>query len=926
MIKECLTIYEKKCVDVEAEHTPIIKVDSSRLQTSIHYIIDIIELEPEFGLSSKIIRTAIGPLSKHYFTRLEAKWTDLPMKIGTIVYLSARYSIFTLEPYFKSKLYGVISDREGTIVLYPHFLIKSSTLSFSHPCLRQGFLREMIARPGLSSSYICSLICKESIVRYIKSNCKRDIKAIINETMSHHSIEIALLGETDSSIRSQVNNRLLLLVKQHHLSPPLSLTNIDESTFYQTRMFPVSYLDKAWNTNVIRSFKHGIVSKVDLIVKDEDEELLSFDIYRKTLSQSKVENSHVLSASCHNVLLKDFYPQIASDYSYLMYYETDTRFVLKPRRDDITQMLYNRNCIAYSICEKSKIPSFFSEECEYCMMKTECQLYERFTKTESDRFEVSSEYQFYNDYYQEIAEEASNSMKSCLKLITTPIEYRKNQGVCLNSIPVSEIESKHDYFIVSFDINDPQSIFKSNFDSQSRVIITKNGTLPILSFGFIQSISSKKVILKTKELSFSVGDVVSLDFLNFGKIYKMKNSSLHDLLNYSSNQKLKSILIKKEPPHFETGIFPIIPTLNNKQNEAYGMCLLSSEYCLINSPPGTGKYRLFLKLLDNLINDRKRILIIAQYYEVIEQIIQKIQNFPILACIPSEKIKECYHKYCEDQCFGGMSSSEVLASIESYQIIIANSMRHSIVVTNLHFDVCFVFNSSNTHILQVLPIISQCTQLILFGDRSTAEKNNLFSFLESFYPFSCVSLIEAYDCDPKIIDYSRLIFGSERFTEDAPILFDPTSFLLKYSNQSMISKILSYKSPIVFINTLNQEIGFKIALLSSMVYPSTVIITSKPNIPKIKEIHHSYTNNGEFAQYAKNIAIKSPQSMRYNRYINIILIDHDPLSLVLALGATKRKLILVSSIKSVSISPMWSTLINQLPRESLFKEPDLSFF
>lgn len=753
-------------------------------------------------------------------------------------------------------------------------------------------------------------------------------------------------------------------------------------------------------------------AQAEITVNGENEDNLNAQIVpievKGTIGKSDIgclKNGHVFAISSQILLLSEKHHN-PTNYGFVWYVGSNQKFWVHPRPlEEYSIMRQIRNIVACAITSDKPPLKQRTSDCDTCISRTICALNSRMydkrtfignkkgnllinnSEVHFDDIEDSSNFfnellpislmdltqnmsrAFYDHYHRQIFNDALSSMWCSVRITTLSLEEREKRGYALSKLRITQIDSSQSLkqpatlFALTLIPNHPGDHYKLGISRLDSVIITKNGTMPILAFGNISEIKVDHIIISTNEKNFHVGEHITLDFYTPNQWYSSDNEILDSLLTDNTYSRIKGYIIDGNTPLFQIKQPKFNPIgLNDRQQEAVSRALSANDYLLINAPHGTGRIVIGLRIIDTLVKrfESIQILVTPFFYSTINKICAglEILGIPYVIGGKIERIKEEYRKNHEDFLFSTCKTiQDTIRLNNSIKVfLIPSTAKKYDILFQREFNLVIMYESSRIPTIRSIPSLYSSCPLILFGDTVLDNGvDSIFAYFQRINAKQVLNLWEMYNCEPQIVAASRVAWGSELrcVSQHANILLKPLNAISDHEARDFFKKTLSMDHPIIFINVnipMNEEEDEEnIKKVKFLINPSvlmtitTSLVYSKDNKinvvadkliqPLISSSLYFCQTNAEavFSKYVNHMQkamcnikyynANSVMSKRKDVIIAIVGEKPDPTILTLCLGMTRRKLILIGNLDVVFDSPLWATMLNTLPEGCIIDFP-----
>lgn len=1041
-----------------------------------------------------VLTLSNGPANDVRYMHLVDRWSTMPISIGMIISLAPIEDNFFEngsngqnsstddwklmdddQNLYKKKLSCYVNESSRGIILYPHYLLKISSLNSFKACPRAVFFRETQTYNNPTLFQLFGKFASETLQRYVMNSCiGNDVTAsdivdkLKREFITHlHHLSINQDDYKINAIQSltdfydQIDKLAEKIDEKHNVLMTVPHTKRLSTV---SKAFPGFGAKKFIEDQTIWSFRHGLVGKPSCVVEIDDDPVEITDLSNSSSQEPNsvmtsppnlispltsevdatvgadlnigtngklvpievigtvgksdigtIKNGHIFSLSAQLLLLaeKHHLKSTSANYGFIWYVGSNQKFWIHPRPlIEYVNMHQIRNIVASSVANDTIPIEQRTTDCDICISRTACALSSRMQdkreyihnskgkslskKSEYSLFDdiedtnITNDWNFFNEflplslkdfsknmsrvfyehYHREIMTDALSSMWCSVRITTSSIEEREKRGYALSKLRISKIDSNQTLkqptvlFNLTLIPYKPGEHYKLGISRLDSVIITKNGTMPILAFGNISEIKVDHIVISTYEKSFHIGERITIDFFPPNNWFQSDNEILCNLLTNPSYSRIKGFIIDGNSPLFQLKrpVFNSIG-LNNRQQEVVSKALSANDYFLINAPHGTGRIVVGLRIVDTFLKkyESAKILIVPFFYSTINKICAglEILGIPYVVGGKIEQIKEEHRKNHEDftfsRCKTVNETKELTDKIKVF--IIPSTGKQFDILFQRNFNLVIMYEASRIPTIRAIPSLYSSCPLILFGD--TVLDNDVDSIYAHFQRINAqqvINLWEMYNCEPAIVAASRVAWGSELrcVSQHARIVLRPLKIISDHQARNFFTEILTMDRPIVFINiSSQQQLDIKdsddnfseenqinnikylinpsvlISIITSLIYSKDNkinVITDRVIQPLVSSSLYFCQTNSEavFTKYADHLK-KSLANIRYyqansimskRKDVTIAITGDKPDStiLTLCLGMTRRKLILIGNLDVAYESPLWATMLNTLPK------------
>ena len=989
-----LNLWEKKCQETQQKNftnDPIIKHEINeclKISEPFYVILDIVERMMNFPEEQKeiVLYLSNGPSDEIRYAHLIGKWAVVPVSIGMIISIIPKNGWAYDDDdqnLYRNSLCCYVNDTSYGFVIFPHYLVKTSSFSVFKRCPRAVFFKEthMLNDPTLFSLY--GRFATIGLQRYIKNACSgNNISAadIIDQLKQEYILQISYIAsrpinDRENSIKTLndfyniVNGFAEKVDEQHAVLMTVPHSN---NLLTISKAFPGFGAKSYVNDETIWSFSNGIVGRSNCVVEVEDEknsQYVPIDVIG-TIGNTYINglrNGHIFSITAQSQLLSERFNKDVAKYGFIWYIGSNQKFWIHPSENEFIHLRQIRNNVASNIANDDTPPKQVSNDCDSCLSRVQCALFERMKdkrefvdeideilpKSFAD-FSLNMSRTFFNHHHKIIWEDSLSMMWCCIRISTSKLHEREKAGHALGHLTITEIQVNKDIYTL---ILTPQIIgdhLRLNISRLDELILTKNGSMPILGFGF-GKIRANNIEVKTYQTHFKVGEMITIDRFISGQWYAHDNAALSLLLTHKKFNRIKSFLIDVKPPLFQFNkILFDSEGLNHRQAEVVSKAIRANDYVLINAPNGTGRIPVGLRIISCKLqqNPSGQILVVPFFYATINKICKGLEflKIPYVISGKEEKIDDPYKYRLEDAIFSSCKTNdEVNQKLNQIRVFIICSLAKPFnLLFDREFDLVIMYEASKLPLVRSIYSLWPRCPLILFGDSiydsiecmDSHYDNTIFSHLQKINANQVLHLWDMYNCEPSIVAAARIIWGNELrcSSQHAFVDIKPLKVISK-DYRRIFENIVSMDHPIVFINVPIDD-NFKdliystvmITISAGLIYPKVNVISNYSILPKISaaifkcqtDSESVFIKYNKFLQHAaERVKYYYSRSVMSQRKDTVIVVADSPDSIVLqlALGMTRRKLILIGNLEIVSKSPLWSTMLNQLPQDLIIDFP-----
>lgn len=214
-------------------------------------------------------------------------------------------------------------------------------------------------------------------------------------------------------------------------------------------------------------------------------------------------------------------------------------------------------------------------------------------------------------------------------LNNSPIKTRKNEGITWYPIKINGQGfgmGSYPYIIVErnpgenqihkFQSGSPVSLFSTDEEEESL-----NGVI-----SFVEDHKMKITFYKDELPDWIDDDKIGVNLLFDSRTYLEMERALNILINVDKGRtkELRDIILGYKKPNLLSADKVSIPALNESQNKAVNLVLQSQDVAIIHGPPGTGKTTTLVAAINELVKQKKRVLVCAPSNAAVDHLTKKI--------------------------------------------------------------------------------------------------------------------------------------------------------------------------------------------------------------------------------------------------------------------------------------------------------------
>ncbi|KAH0795960.1 Ser/Thr protein phosphatase [Histomonas meleagridis] len=342
------------------------------------------------GTRELVLILSSGPTNEKCYAHLVGIWATIQVFCGAFILLDPKDGWARTDDdqnLYKNSISCVINDECEGPVIFPHLLIKVSSIGSYRSCPRAVYFREISTFKDPTFNSLYGRIATTLIQRYIHSHCNGEeitASSISDELVRDNLVSTYQIDKLDipkeiasHSIKT-VNDMYMQISKlSEYIDEPHSvLMTIPrfDSLFRTSKAFPGYGCTNSFLNTSIWSFHNGIHGCLSCIVEINDNENIHY-VPVEVIStvggtlQTDLKNGHVLSLTAQTQLIGERYGKEHSSYAFIWYLGSKQRFWVRPRKEERQHLRILRNLIATSIVKNEApfVQSMNTSECSYCV-------------------------------------------------------------------------------------------------------------------------------------------------------------------------------------------------------------------------------------------------------------------------------------------------------------------------------------------------------------------------------------------------------------------------------------------------------------------------------------------------------------------------------------------------------------------------------
>lgn len=965
--------YESVIEEQSVDPIPRKNISKTEFKSELYFISSIRKLKNnETDKNNKkvmrryiILEISSNPFDEYKYLVITGGWINsITFSKGSVINTSANFKKGSFPPIFNDKYMATLTSGKDILVLYPHKLLYVRSLVSYGLCSRLAFLKNTGNYRNLSEKYTIISLKKQFIEELVKCRAQKKKTSIIQELIYKNKDILFLNDINEKKLISNIKNVIPIKMKENRDLPDFTVDSFKEG-LRSTKLYPF-YSSK--NTRVkkiknIRSFGYGLVGTIDFIGETIDEEPIPVDIYDKYIDTVRQDQLYHITGSV--LLMNELYPELSNYTGFIWYINTDMKYVYTVNENNAHEFLMNRNRIISTIVE-NKIPPYVEvKHCSKCKYVRHCNLYKEmsgknFNKSDLEFNTMKEKYlfgalmkrDFFWSHQRRIMKSLTMEMNTCMKISIYKLEYRTRNRMAITNLVIDEMKDQSIVLIPSENI----SFYNFAIKNHDMVLITKDGSMPVIGSGYVMSFSSKKISIHVLDIIGKKGDIVTIDFYDWNEKGLKRMSSLLDLLSEESRLFREIVLGRKSKITGNKCKFNNAG-LSHDQIDVINKSLRTTKgYLLVNAPQGSKVLDTVLNLVTILLKNQKKVLIAPYFYSTIDTFCERFEHMGInfVLCGQKEQTAKRFQKYCEPSLFtASVEIEDTGRHIINNNLFITQAQRKSYLLERLGFDKCIILDATLVDMFMVTPLLGASTSYVLFGDPILEKKDsNIFTQLAKNAGIHAY-LTGIKEKESALVNLMNSIWGGNLYalSDDMNISLKPMyrihddyinncpifrtgerNMLINYEKDFIkaMRSIISMKSPAVFVRTNSYCTGIVIALYCGLVYES-IGFTSTYKLVQfyidcvqrcISEDNIFFSNRSQFSDSASRIRILIMDAIRKERNdVIVVTTDNDESLLKLSLSSVKRKLIIISNDNS-GFKPLHSIILRNIGNENIIKFPD----
>lgn len=525
------------------------------------------------------------------------------------------------------------------------------------------------------------------------------------------------------------------------------------------------------------STTYGIKGKVDITCKSNyDNYEVLYPLEMKSSKYNEYYSSqHKLQLNLYILMMSDLYCNSLLNSGSLLFLDGGKPlevFTDYMNGNEFKSILKIRNNIANALSNRNFLDNHPSEYlCAKCPVKSACMIYTRTVEDiqynnlifqrETSLINTEKDIKFLKKWLQFIDLEYPNIIPSKNLLWNQQSSNKeKTHGTCIAELEIDNEIEKDSLYIYTF-IRKNKSIDELCFELNDRVVVSSNDTKWVhLAIGIVIKLKKYSITIQSdtkirrKNLNLFRIDIYERELYSSSlrsniiqlyigentvtnpfEIYSQENTiSNNSVTSISPHQienkkKLRSLIVNHDQPKFSKLTDELslmidsskIP-LNSDQRNAIEHILTCEDYTLIHGLPGTGKTSTIAAVIDILVrNLKKRVLVSSYTHAALDNMMKRIietsnEDYRIFRMnTTNHSIDPSVIRYVKDEEY----FVENNIKDQEYGYVIgctAASAGSSLILEDINFDYCFIDEAGQILTPAILGPLRHCRKFILIGD------------------------------------------------------------------------------------------------------------------------------------------------------------------------------------------------------------------
>lgn len=724
----------------------------------------------------------------------------------------------------------IIDNKNNLMVVNPDILLTATAISDSVVCQRKVVLRERIrgiagelSKPMLFGSIVHELF-QDCLTTgdFSEDYLSQRVSALVTEVYLE---QIVLVGLTAADAIAQLKQDYLQKFgewKQKYLSGTLSAISDAKSSSNQPLMSITQLLDieqEIWSP--VFGLKGKIDATVEADLKDASES--GRYIVPLELKSSKFTRSisHRAQTVLYTLLLTERYPAAKKQFGILSYIVIGDTLKVAVVWDEIRSLLIARNSLAafsrHSVrqgydgpFDSESLPAPISDDflCKRCDWNEVCMV-NQFAKegnaveniTMPDLFEAETMHlttkhmDFYNHWNRLLGLEGSTLNMYRKQIWTMTSASREAGGSCFGDMKISHVLSEEtlstnsaggnnkrfNYVMVGL-AEDQKSerklkFLESSFHNGDPIVISDEEGHVYLATGLLLNGTSHQLTIEVnRQLDMDKRYRIDKDELFAGM--SLARANLVQLFVKSGDNRRRDFIVDLKKPRFlstsPSYFLDHKESFNVDQKKAIEKVLRAEDYALILGMPGTGKTTTIKALIEILVQQHNKTVLIASHtHSAVDNILLKLDKsgMGILRIGSPRKVHSDIQKYIPSK---SVTNEKELHDVYFKPPIVAVTCMgiNDWIFAKRTFDYCIIDEASQITLPHCIGPLRMAKKFILVGDHyqlpplvkhpAAAEGGldvSLFKHFCTAHPSAVVSLEHQYRmCEDIMMLSNKLVY------------------------------------------------------------------------------------------------------------------------------------------------------------------------
>lgn len=817
------------------EATPNISTDQP-----LFTIIDSYRRQYDTYYPEVIVRLWQGPGQIERFIHLRGSWLSSQFSIGDTCFIIGSWERRNdSDGIYYDKLVSFIDDANGFIVILPQVLISGTEMSNAYLCKRMTYIKSLCPEETSNVNMFRGVILHLLLQKVFMGLKEEEVDQTLDNLLDTNKQDIFLMNESIESSKESIKPYLAAIKEiartiQNKSVPPNSVDyNVSTGITAPIEYLPPYGANTVHEEENLWSFQWGLKGKIDATM-EQDDTVFPFELKSGSSYRGQAKEDNTLQLSSYIFMMKERYREKAAPAGVLFYLKDKTSFLIRPRQNELMNILMLRNTIAHSISHGS-VPetSGKTSTCKYCKQAQVCAFLDDGSSDNKSSFHANLCYQptqthieFYNSWDAKLVEEMIESRNLQSSIWTMPVKRRVSLGRAINGLRTLNGNSQ----IIQFIAEKSDSITKSTIAISNIVLFTRHGTPPIVGRGTVVGIEDRTISVEVIESTLEEQEEdICIDIWDSYSTVSKCRKNLAEMMTGESEsaRRLRGFVVENNAPVF--GPLPAtIPvdssTLNEDQVHAIKTALAAQDYMLLLGMPGTGKTTTLAHLIESFEKKNLSVLICSFTHAAVDNLCMKLieRNINFLRIGKKESINPNVWNYAIDPVLENCENIEQMRLAVQGVTVFASTCYacNNPFIASHQFDVCVIDEASQISMPVVIGPLLRCKKYILVGDHyqlppiikshsSSELPTSLFRQLCENHPHALVTLRTQYRMNNEIMRLCNELVYSQRMRtgnalEANKTIFFPNSKILDEFHpfhKEWIEKVLHTTPSVIMLDT-----------------------------------------------------------------------------------------------------------------------------